>query len=184
MSIRTRVARLLLIACAGGTAACATPAAEAPPPQTPLPPDACRALQLDRVPQLTLPRTLPPQHTDDNKSAPLQIAQPFGIGRTLTGKGRWQDGADGWSSLTLRLYSENARSLSIHLSGVRLPRQSELWYCSEDGRMRHGPYRDATGGELWTPVVSGERALIQVWVPTRARGQFEAVLESVQGGFR
>jgi hypothetical protein len=104
------------------------------------------------------------------------------VGRNLTRGARWREAGD-WSVLGYAVQSGGARSLAAHLSELRLPARSEIWWCSADGRLRYGPYRDAAGGALWTPVVDGERALLQIWVPTALRSQFAGTLADVHGGY-
>lgn len=142
------------------------------------PPEACGAALPAEAPLLKLSPTRLPEGAD------ASFAQRLDIDRSLSRAGRWTDRADGWSSLALALQSPGAQSLSLHLSDMKLPPRTQVWFCSPDGRLRHGPYREATGGELWTPVVPGERAHLQIWVPTAARAEFEGRLADAQGGYR
>lgn len=157
---------------------CATDAVQTATPADPYPPDACRIADAD-VAVLELAPT-PASAPDD----PAAFARSLPIDRSLTRAARWQHQAQGWSSLTLILQSAGARSLSLHLSDLKLPPRTQIWFCSPDGRLRHGPYREAAGGELWTPIVPGERALLQIWTPTAAHRQLTGRLADAQGGYR
>lgn len=136
------------------------------------------------APALELPETKAPSAVSSGKGQPYQFATALPVQRALTGLGRWKDLGGGWSALQLTLSSANARSLSLHLSGVVLPGQSQLWLCSVDGKVRQGPLREAAGGELWTPVVPGSQARVEVVLPSSARNEFSAQLVEVFGAFR
>lgn len=166
-------ALLLLTGCAGTTAR------DAAPPATAYPPEACGAGFPADAPVLKLAATTVPE-----KDAPVAFGKRIAVDRSLTRAGGWTDRPDGWSTLALVLQSAGARSLSLHLSELQLPPRTELWLCSPDGRVRHGPYREATGGELWTPVVPGEQASLQIWVPSTARHALKGTLADVQSGYR
>lgn len=159
----------LLGACASRAPATAANAAPYPPP-------ACDAQAFDRAKALKLSST----QSDDADGFSRRIP----IGRALTRVARVQDTDSGWSTLLVLMQSEGAQSLSAHLRELKLPARTEIWWCSADGRERHGPYRDAAGGELWTPVIRADRALLQVWMPTASFRKFEGELADVQGGLR
>lgn len=174
MSLRLLLASTCLLAFGGCASAPQAPAVTA----SAYPPEACGAAFPADAPLLELRRTRLPE------SADASFAQHLDIDRSLGRAGRWTDRPDGWSSLALALQSPGAQSLSLHLSDMKLPPRTQIWFCSPDGRLRHGPYREATGGELWTPVVPGERAHLQIWVPTAARATFTGRLADAQGGYR
>jgi hypothetical protein len=134
------------------------------------PASACNAGAIDQAATLKLRAT----HNPDGS-----FLERIDVSRSLT---RWREFGE-WSVLGLAVQSAGARSLAAHLSALELPARTEIWWCSPDGRLRHGPYRDAAGGSLWTPVVNGEQALLQIWVPTSLRRSFAGTLADVQGGF-
>jgi hypothetical protein len=164
----TAVIALMLTACA---------AAPELPPAAVLPVGspggACSAGSIDAAKALTLRAT----HRPDGS-----FLERIDVDRNLARGARWRDAGD-WSVLSYALESAGARSLAAHLSALKLPARSEIWWCAPDGRLRHGPYRDAAGGELWTPVVEGERALLEIWVPTPLRERFAGTLADVHGGY-
>lgn len=148
-------------------------------PALPAPPRACGAAMPASTPVVKLKRTVAPEPGSGDL-----FGRTLKINRSLTRAGEWLDGADGWSSLSLRLYSENAATLSLHISELKLPQDAEVWICTGDGGQRHGPYRDAAGGELWTPAVNGDTMDLQVWVPTRLRGELDGELKDAQSTAR
>lgn len=148
------------------------------PPEGCIPQPAVRS-----VPSLRLPRTESPRvKSDAGKS--LEFAQVHTVNRPLEEAGTWTDFDDGWSLLSLTLGSEGALSLAVRLRDTTLPERGEIWLCSADRRVRQGPYREATDGDLWTPVVPGHEALLQVWVPTVRKSSFRALLADAYGGYR
>jgi hypothetical protein len=167
-----------------GLAACSSvPEAPVHRPAAARAPEGCGKDFAADTPLLTLAPTRAPT-ASSRKSQPFQFANEIRIRSPLAQEGLWTDFDDGWSSLTLRIASADATSLALHLTALRLPERSQIWFCSADGRFRQGPYREAVGGELWTPVVLGAEALLQIDVPTLARAEFEGELAEAFGGFR
>ncbi len=146
-------------------------------------PEGCRARSAETPPILRLPKTESPARRG-SKGEPLELAQVHTVNRPLQHVGVWTDYDDQWSLLSLQLGSEGARSIAVRLQDSALPPQTEIWLCALDRRVRQGPYREATGGELWTPVIPGEAALIEVWLPTAYKPRFKAQLADVYGGYR
>lgn len=143
-------------------------------------PEGCGTRSAETPPVLRLPRTSVPK----DGGGSLELAQVHTVNRPLEQAGVWTDYDDNWSLLALELGSPGARSIAVRLRESHLPPQTEIWLCSPDRRLRHGPYREATGGELWTPVVTGDRAVLQVWIPTARKSQLHALLADVYGGYR
>lgn len=173
----------LIAALLGGCQTAPSAADDGTPPLRNAPP-ACAANFATRTPLLTLPRTEAPSDLSDSKSAPLQFANDLKIDKSLLRAAQVTRYDNGWSSIGLRLRSDGARSLSVHLSEVVLPPGAEIWLCAPDGRTQQGPYREAVGGDLWTPVVPGEEAWLDVLVETRRQDAFKARIADAYGGFR
>lgn len=144
---------------------------------------ACQAALKTPAPVLKLPGTDAPRRAarDDND---VDIAQIHTVNRPLQDIGVWNDMADGWSVLALTLGSSHARSIAVRLRDVQLPKQSQLWLCSLDGKLRQGPYTEAPNGELWSASIASAQARVEVWIPTPARSQFRAELTDVYGGYQ
>ncbi len=156
--------------------ACVTPPPPTTkPPATPYPPEACTQA-MKNVEHLKLSRT--------KEDGGDQLSKVIRVGRSLNKASEWIDRADGWSVSTLMLTSPGAISLSVQLSHLSLPRGAQVWLCSPNGRVRHGPYREDDGESLWSPVVPGDTAMLQIWSPSNARLSLKGELDSVQGGYR
>jgi hypothetical protein len=183
MKPRKLLPALILMALLGGCQATLSAADGADAPPAGRAPLACAAGFADRAGTLKLARTEAPAQTRDSKSAPLRFANSIAVGLPLVRNARITHFDNGWSSLALRIQSGGAKSISVHLTDVFLPRDTEIWLCSSDGLQQQGPYREALDGDVWTPVVRGEEAWLDVLVPTAHQSDFQATLAQVFGGF-
>ena len=184
MKYRRRFLAALVLACtAGCQSSPAADPANAPPASYDAPP-ACAGNFGQRAGTLKLENTRPPKDLNDSKSAALPFASTINVSKPLDALARTTRFDNGWSSMALSIQSLGAQSLSVHLSNLVLPRGSEIWLCAPDGSRSEGPYREAVGGDVWTPVIQGDVAWLDVLVPTAKAGQFKATLAEVFGGFR
>ena len=120
--------------------------------------------------------------------APFRFAEPFEVQVTPTGDGRWEATADGKTAVwRLRVVSPGAVSINLGFTRYRMPPDGSLRVYTPDGSEAIRPFTDADNedhGELWTPIVSGEEAVIEVAVPAARIGELELELGSVNRGFR
>ena len=120
--------------------------------------------------------------------APFRFAEPFEVQVTPTGYGRWEATADGKTAVwRLRVVSPGAVSINLGFTRYRMPPDGSLRVYTPDGSEAIRPFTDADNedhGELWTPIVSGEEAVIEVAVPAARVGELELELGSVNRGFR
>ncbi|MGH8461733.1 MAG: trypsin-like serine peptidase [Stenotrophobium sp.] len=143
---------------------------------------------LDQLPFHTLPALSVAKSMArvQSKSQPLQfavgVALPLGLD-----DGRWQPvDADTWSWRT-RIYSSGAQTLNFVFSQFHLPAGGSLWIYDAAGQVIQGPYTEAQAsadGRLWTAVIPGETAILEVRVPTASRDQVQLKLAQVNHGFR
>lgn len=145
------------------------------------------ARDLDRAPMLVLDAVavrravaaIPP----DTNHGPLRIAATVPVSAGLDA-GAWStDGAD--SVWRLRLYSSGARLLIAHFDVLALPEGAQLRFMSPDGRIVHGPYFDGDGRKhrgLWTPMIRGEEAVIELRVPAARRDAVRLHIAQVAHG--
>jgi hypothetical protein len=172
----------LLLAAAGCRSLPADPDPNAPPPgRVPL---ACAQGYVQRSELLRLARTEAPADGSAGKRGDQRLANTLAVDKNLQRAAHVTDFDNGWSSFALRISSEGAHSISVHLADLELPRGTEVWLCSADGSTRQGPYREAVGGNLWTPVVPGSEAWLEVLVQTAHRRELKATVAEVYGGFQ
>jgi lysyl endopeptidase len=86
--------------------------------------------------------------------------------------GVWDQPATGVARWRTRLYSAQAHALLVEFSRFELPAGAQLWIYDADGRAVQGPY-DAShhraGTALWTAMVPGETAVLELQVPAARR---------------
>ncbi|MES2490514.1 MAG: hypothetical protein V4607_12050 [Pseudomonadota bacterium] len=147
-------------------------------------PTPCAGNFAQRAGTLTLANTKVPTDINDNKNNPLYFANKINVSKPLTDLARVSHLENGWSSFALSIQSQGAQSISVHISKATLPRGTEIWLCAPDGLQNEGPYSNAIGGDVWTPVVAGDVVWLDVLVPTAKETAFKATLAEVFGGFR
>ena len=124
----------------------------------------------------------------EDPSEPFVFAEPFAVDAGPSSHGRWEVAADGRTAVwRLRVVSEGAVSLNFGFARYRMPPGGRLRIHTPDGGEVVGPYTEADNeehGELWTPVLPGGEAVIEVVVPVGRIGEVELEIGSVNRGFR
>ena len=117
-----------------------------------------------------------------------RFAEPFAVDVTPATYGRWETTSSGRTAVwRLRVASAGAVSLNFGFTRYRMPPGGRLRIHAPDGAEDLGPYTDADNelhGELWTPVISGGEAVIEVALPVSRVAELELELGSVNRGFR
>jgi len=119
--------------------------------------------------------------------APQRFALPTDVIITPNTDGTWEQLDDGGWLWRLRVDSPNATDLNFGFTRFRLPEGATLHLVSLDHDHIQGPYgagdnRDHS--ELWTPVIPGERAVIELYVPPEPAFEPELVLGHIGRGYR
>jgi lysyl endopeptidase len=121
-----------------------------------------------------------------NKSRPLQYAVAVELPLTLS-DGHWDPiDANTWA-WRIRVGSPGAVSLAFEFSQFRLPSDAELWIYDARGQIVQGPYTAANQtpeGKLWTAIVPGDEAVVEVRVPSAERDRVQLRIGRVDHGFR
>jgi hypothetical protein len=117
---------------------------------------------------------------------PLRFAVPQHLALTTTNSGTWEQLPEGrlWR---LRLVSTNATDLNFGFTQFWLPQGASLYVISETDNSYQGPYTAAdnnAAGEIWTPVVPGPAAVIELFVPEGAKEEARLLLSQVSTGYR
>ncbi|MES2490742.1 MAG: GlyGly-CTERM sorting domain-containing protein [Pseudomonadota bacterium] len=121
-----------------------------------------------------------------SKDQPLQFAVSAPLSLTLD-DGNWSKLDDGNWSWRTRVYSAGAQSLNLHFSQFHLPADAALWLYDPNGEVIAGPYTSANelaDQQLWTAVVNGETAIVEVRVPSASKDQVRLQLAEVNHGYR
>ena len=180
MNLRHSAAALVL--CAGGLGACQT----APPARSDAP-RACNGTAFADAAALPLPPVSKPFGMAADKAGPLRFANSVPVNGGIGDIGAWNPAGQGWKVWRLRLTSEGAKSLSVHLSPLALPAAAELWLCSPDGKVRHGPFYGkgpAGNGQFWSPQVPGPELWMEVLAPGATVQDAKLKIATAFVGFR
>ena len=121
----------------------------------------------------------------ESKSQPLQFAVGMDLPLTLN-DGQWQQIGDQWRWRT-RVQSQGAKTLNFTFSKFKMPDGASLWIYDAAGEVVQGPYTRANEtpeGMLWTPMVMGGDAVIEVRVPASKRDAVQLQLTKVNHGYR
>lgn len=135
--------------------------------------------------QLSAPIVSKAIATVESKTAPYQFAVPMDLPLTLA-DGQWQQLGD-VSRWRTRIQSAGAQTLNFAFSTFHLPPDASLWIYDSAGELVQGPFTQAdenAEGTLWTPVIAGGDAIIELQVPTRERDAVQLQLGKVNHGFR
>jgi hypothetical protein len=161
---------------------------EAPPPSRilkTLPADAVSILELEAIEPEIL------KAEDDlrvlESPVPLRFAEPAEVRIKTAGHGTWEQLADGSRLWRLRVFAPGASDLNFGFTRYRLPPGATLHIASLDHDYYQGPYTwedNEIHGEFWSPVVPGEWAVIELFVPAYPAFDPELELGRVGRGFR
>ncbi len=86
-----------------------------------------------------------------------------------------------------RVYSAGALSLLMEFGRFHLPAGAELWIYDVNGKAVQGPYtasNHSPEGSLWTAMVPGEMAVIELRTPAGTRNQVQLELARLGHGFK
>lgn len=120
------------------------------------------------------------------RQTPRRFAVPYSVELSPTNCGTWEQLPEGrlWR---LRVASTNATDLNFGFTHYRLPEGATLYVMCEDGSYYQGPYtaEDHTPeGQLWTAVVPGEAAIVELFVPAQAKEEPTLLLTQIAAGYR
>ncbi len=118
---------------------------------------------------------------------PLRYAVPEAVGITPDNAGTWEELADGSRLWRLRVSAPNATDLNFGFTRFRLPPGASLFVIAEPSHYVRGPYTAADNrpdGELWTPVVPGSTAIVELHIPRAPSFTPEVELGQVERGYR
>jgi lysyl endopeptidase len=127
---------------------------------------------------------------EDNINDSKNGSMRFAIGRDIqvTQKnGVWSDEGSGKSAWRFKVFAPSAVHLNFGFSRISLPDDAELLILSGDGKSALGPYNKndiPAHGQLWTAMLPGEGALLQITVPSAQRSQVDFTLSRVSQGYR
>ena len=119
--------------------------------------------------------------------APPRFAVAKRVAVTPANAGTWEDTKDGSRTWRWRVTAPDAVSLNFGFSHFHLPDGATLVVRSADGREARGPFTNAdedAHGQLWTPVVRGNDAVVELKVPAALAGEVSIEIAQVGHGYR
>jgi subtilisin-like proprotein convertase family protein len=120
-------------------------------------------------------------------SKSLRYADPRAVLATPATDGVWDRLTDGTRLWRLRISAPGATDLNLGFTRFHVPAGTSLYVIAEGRDYYEGPYThedNETHGELWVPVVPGERAIIELRVPVATKFQPDIELTHVGYGYR
>lgn len=135
------------------------------------------------VPRLELPAAEIANAVAASKDQPRRFAVSHAL-YADTRNGIWDEPEPGIARWRLRARSDAATSVSFRLERLQLPADAQLWVYGADGRDVQGPYGDAVGDTLWTPLVRSAEAVLEARMPVAQRGDFAVDVVEAFHGFR
>lgn len=119
-------------------------------------------------------------------STPIQFAEPFDLQVSTDTDGTWEVLQDGSLLWRLRISAPGATDLNFGFGYVDLPEGASLHILSEDHDYYQGPYTSEDimeHREFWTPVVPGDRAVLELHLPADTTTLPELWLSRIGCGF-
>ena len=146
-----------------------------------------KSLELRQLPPLDLELIQTQDSRDTLNDISPRFALPVAVDVTPNTGGVWEVAADGSHVWRYRVRSSLASSFNFGFSDYFMPKGAKLWVYSPDFNSRFGPYSDANNHDhhqLWTPVVLGNDAIIELSLPASERNNFRLHLTQIGQGYR
>ncbi len=121
------------------------------------------------------------------KPAPFQFAEPFSTGISPYRDGTWDALPDGGLVWRYRVRSPGATDLNFGFTQFRLTKGATLYIRADRDGYYQGPYTAADNtpaGQFWSPVVPGDTAVIELYIPPDADDMPVLELTRINRGYR
>jgi lysyl endopeptidase len=150
------------------------------------------AASLASVDRITLPAVNADElRAEDSERAltdqPPRFAVAFAYTTTPWNAGTWETLESGEKLWRLRVLSQGASSLNFGFGRYLMPAGAELFVYNPDGSSVRGPFTDKDNevhGQLWTPVVLGGEAVIELIIPEKMLPYLKLELTSINHGYK
>ncbi len=117
----------------------------------------------------------------------FHFAQPIETHLGPKNAGTWQTLPNGARLWRLQIHSEKAASLNLGFDTFNLPPKSQMFIYSPDFGRVLGPFTakdNQEHGALWTPIVPGSDAIIEVVTTREMEAHIQLELTAVNHGYR
>lgn len=117
---------------------------------------------------------------------PMAFADMYPVAITPASHGSWETLADGSRLWRLQIEAPGALSINLGFDRYQLPEGASLSLYSPDAAQQQGPYGAEHNhrGQLWTPIIEGDRLVIVVQIPAGEVDALDLRLSSINRGFR
>lgn len=140
-----------------------------------------------QMPAVDIPRLVVEDRQREANGLPMRYAQPMRVDITPDTAGAWEALDADRMVWRLRMSSPGALSLNFGFGEYRMPAGGRLLVypaaqtaASDPGEVRMFTSADnETHGQLWTPVIAGDQAVIEVIVPRARRSELRLRLVQV-----
>lgn len=147
--------------------------------------------QLEKIETITMPhqnnqRLLHDEMLRRKPGVAPRFAVNIPVEITPQSRGQWEYLSDGMAIWRLAIESKGAYSINFGFSKFNMPPGGELFLYTPKNDQARGPFTPADNEEheqLWTPVVTGEKVIIEVRVPFIRKQDLELELSYVNHAF-
>ncbi len=117
---------------------------------------------------------------------PYRFAVKSAVDYRPSADGKWTQLDDGSKLWRLRIRSPGALSLILTMDRFEVSEGARLWVYSPDGRHVLGPFgrADAQAGRLWTPILRGDVAVVELHEPAGIAGRSDIHITQISHGYR
>ncbi len=139
---------------------------------------------ISKLPQVTVGSVSVDQRLSEDAAktepGPLRYAIPADMSINPDNAGTWETLKDGSQLWRYRVHARGATDLNFGFTKYHLPPGATLHVISESQDYFHGPYTSKDNqehGQHWTPMVPGESAIVELFVPAKQVNNTELRLE-------
>jgi len=143
-------------------------------------------LQMWAVPAVDVRKALA-DATKGSSPLPVKYAEPFDTDIEILSMGTWETLPNGDQIWRLLVQCEGATDLNFGFSEYEMPEGAALHIVEPGGSFYQGPYTakdNKPHRQLWTPVVPGDTALLELYLPSGIDRWPRLTLARVGRGFR
>ena len=149
-------------------------------------------VEMRTMPAVDVPRLQAEDRERDRLDLPTRFAQPLAVDLTPLNSGTWEDLDAANVVWRLRVESRGALSLNFGFSEFAMPQGGRMLVYPADQSATSDPRQvrvftaadNETHGQLWTPVIEGQQAVIEVVLPREQAGALRLRLSQVGHDYR
>ncbi|HZX79069.1 proprotein convertase P-domain-containing protein [Lysobacter sp.] len=149
-------------------------------------------VEMRTMPAVDVPRLQAEDRERDRLDLPTRFAQPLAVDLTPLNSGTWEDLDAANVVWRLRVESRGALSLNFGFSEFAMPQGGRMLVYPAGQTATSDPRQvriftaadNETHGQLWTPVIEGQQAVIEVVLPREQAGALRLRLSQVGHDYR